>query len=70
MAIIKSCCFWKSLRKGCYASAIYALVSVNYHRGILKWSNNLLFSKVLFHGIMCDNIQLHLRRAGLFDGKK
>ncbi|CAH1714698.1 unnamed protein product [Chironomus riparius] len=26
MAIIKSCCFWKSLRKGCFASAIYTLI--------------------------------------------
>lgn len=27
MAIINSCCFWKSLRKGCLASALYTLVS-------------------------------------------
>ncbi|KAG5677831.1 hypothetical protein PVAND_007555 [Polypedilum vanderplanki] len=26
MAIINSCCFWKSLRKGCLASALYTLV--------------------------------------------
>lgn len=28
MAIIKSCCFWKSLRKGSFASACYTFVRV------------------------------------------
>lgn len=28
MAIINSCCFWKSLKKGSIASAIYSLVSL------------------------------------------
>lgn len=27
MAILQSCCFWKSVRKGSYASVIYTLVS-------------------------------------------
>ncbi|XP_068620696.1 uncharacterized protein [Battus philenor] len=26
MALIKSCCCWRSLRRGCYASAIYTMV--------------------------------------------
>lgn len=28
MAIISSCCFWKSLKKGCYASVLYTFVSL------------------------------------------
>lgn len=39
MAIIKSCCFWKSLRKGCFASALYTFVS--FHA---KNNNNKLSS--------------------------
>lgn len=49
MAIIKSCCFWKSLRKGCFASAIYGFVSVtqNYLE-IAKKKDLIVFLQFYF----------------------
>lgn len=35
MPIIQSCCCWRSLRRGCYASAIYTMVTIhNFHINI------------------------------------
>lgn len=49
MAIIQSCCFWKSLRKGCFASALYTFVSVAGENVFMQDVKRVIFMQTKKH---------------------
>lgn len=54
MPIIQSCCCWRSLRRGCYASAIYTMVSyLTYIIILIIWH-----VYILFYNVLTDDLQL------------